>query len=146
LDWLLKWVAETISMNVSNRERFLTMDPQHFATIMKRWGDFEFTGHGHVGGLTDEDIQHITTPALVVPGFDPLHPRHTAEALHRLLPNAEWVEFANHYPQARLEQVAASDALWTEKAILTMPFIKRFLQRIESPVGQADCCYLLPMR
>jgi pimeloyl-ACP methyl ester carboxylesterase len=131
-DWLEKWAAETISMNAENRERFLSMNPQHFAAILKRWGDFMLSGRGHVSGLTDDELAHITTPALVVPGFDPVHPRHTAEALHRSLANAEWVEYADHYPQELLERVAASDASPREKAILTMPFIKQFLQRIEA--------------
>jgi pimeloyl-ACP methyl ester carboxylesterase len=130
-DWLLNWVAETIAMNPSNRDRFLAIDPQQFATITRKWGNFHFTGRLHFGGLSDEDIQRITAPALVAHGFDPIHPRHTAESLHRLLPNAEWIEFADHYPRETLEQMAASDALWTEKAILTMPLIRKFLQRIE---------------
>lgn len=116
----------------SNRERFLTIDPHHFANLLTPWGDAELSSRSHMGWLTDAELSQITAPALVAPRLEPLHPRHTAEASHRLLPATEWIEFADHYPQATLERLAASDALATEKAIVTMPFIKQFLQRIAS--------------
>lgn len=131
-DWFTKWMAETSAANQGNRERLLAMNPQHFATLLTRWGDVEVSSRSHVGWLTDAELGQITAPALVVPGLDALHPRHAAEALQRLLPAAKWVEFADHYAPTTLERLAASDTLSTEKAILTMPIIKQFLQQNEA--------------
>lgn len=131
-EWFAKWMAETSVANVSNRERFLAMNPQFFATLLTKWGDAELSNRSHVGWLTNEELGQITVPALVAPGLDPLHPRHTAEVLYQLLPDAAWVELADYYPQATLKRVAASDALSTEKAVVTIPFIKQFLQQLES--------------
>lgn len=136
MDWLLNWVAETISMNPNNREILLAMEPSKFATIMKQWGDacvgWASANRCHIGGLSEEQVRQITAPALIIHGFDPVHPRAVAEEVYRLLPNSTWVEFADHYTQETLEQLAVSETSWNDKTILAMPFIREFLQSVES--------------
>jgi len=126
-DWdgLLNWVAETIAMNPSNRDRLLAMDPQAFAVTMKKWGNWYLSGHGHLFGLPYEYIRATTLPALVAHGFDPLHPRQRAEELCRLLPNGEWVEYSDRYTQEEMEQAGWS---WG----LALPFMEEFLARLEA--------------
>ncbi|MBX3015869.1 MAG: alpha/beta hydrolase [Caldilineaceae bacterium] len=135
-DWLLNWVAMTISMNPSNYARLLAMEPHAFATIMKKWGAvgpaWAAADRCHLGGLSAAQLGQLTMPALIVQGFDPIHPKTSAEALYRLLPNATWVEFAAAYDQATLAQMAAPDASWQAKALLAMPFIRKFLQSVAS--------------
>lgn len=135
-DWLLNWVAATIAVNPENHARLLAMEPTKFATLMKKWGnlglDWASSKRFHLCGLSDEQVHQITAPALVIQGFDELHPRQEAEELYRLLPNAAWVDFAHHYPQETIEQMAASELLWHQQSFLSMPFIRQFLQRIES--------------
>lgn len=135
-DRALNWVAATIAVNPNNHTRLLAMEPIKFATIMKQWGrsclDWASAKRFHLCGLSDEQVHQITAPALVIPGFDDLHPRQEAEALYRLLPNAEWVDFAHHYPQETLDQMAASEVLWHQQSFLSMPFMRKFLQRIDS--------------
>ena len=124
-DGILKWVAETISMNPGNRDRLLAMDPKVFAAIMRRWGNWYQAGPGHVHGLSYEYVRPITLPALVAHGFDPVHPRDTAEKLCRVLPNAEWVEYSDRYTQDEIDQAG-------QKWALALPFMEAFLGRIEA--------------
>jgi pimeloyl-ACP methyl ester carboxylesterase len=131
-DWAIKRFAETILMNPSNRDRLLSMEPKRFASIMRKYSDWVLSGRFHLSGLSDEELGRITAPALVLHGFDDVHPRDTAEELHRLLPNSEWVEYSDLYTQEVIDQVRESDNIFTEKATLSMPSIEEFLQRIES--------------
>jgi len=120
-DGFLKWVAETIAMNPGNRDRLLAMDPKAFAAILRRWASWYGQGPGHVHGAPYDDIRPITLPALVAHGFDPIHPRDTAEALYRLLPNAEWVEYSDRYTEEEMAQAGYSWAL-------ALPFMEAFLR------------------
>ncbi len=131
-DWLLNWVAETISMNPSNRDRLLAIDAKQFAATMRKWGRPGFSGRPHLAGLTEDQVRRITVPTLVAHGFDELHPRRTAEELYRLLPNAEWVEYTDRFTQEEIDRAQAADAPPTQQAALRMPFIEAFLQRVES--------------
>jgi pimeloyl-ACP methyl ester carboxylesterase len=132
-DWdgFLKWVAVTISQNPSNRDRLLAMDPQAFAAIMRKWGNWYVAGPGHVHGLSYEYIRPITLPTLVAHGFDEVHPRHAAEKLYQQLPNAEWVEYSDRYTREEIDQ-AREEGTATQQVALSLPFIEEFLQRIES--------------
>ncbi len=132
-DWFLGWVAETISRNPGNRDRLLSMDPKAFASIMKRWAAWYAQGPGHVHGVSYERIRSITLPALVAPGFDPVHPRDAAEELCQVLPNARWVEYSDRYTQEEMDRAGRS---WG----LAVPFIEEFLGNsghAAGPSGQA---------
>jgi pimeloyl-ACP methyl ester carboxylesterase len=131
-DWAATWVAETCRDSARNREYLRALDPQVFAAVMNRWGDADMLPRAEVGWLSDEEIRQITAPALIAHGFDAVHPREAAEALRALLPNAEWVAFADQYSAETLAAVEASDAKWNEKALLTMPFIRAFLARVDA--------------
>lgn len=125
-------VTETISMNPGNRDRLLAMDTKQFAAIMEKWGNWCSSERLYLSGLSDAQVRHISAPALIAHEFNELHPRHTAEEVYRLLPNAEWVEYTDRYTQEKIDQTRASDAANREKDILIMPFAEAFLQRIES--------------
>jgi pimeloyl-ACP methyl ester carboxylesterase len=126
-DFLLGWVADTISMNPGNRARLLALDPKQFAAIMRKWGNWALSERFYLAGLSDDQIRRISAPALIAHGINERHPRHTAEELYRLLPNAEWVEYTERCTPEEIEH-----ATGREKDILMMPFIEEFLQRIES--------------
>jgi pimeloyl-ACP methyl ester carboxylesterase len=128
---LLKGWAETVLMNPGNRDRLLAMDPKAFAAIMRRWGNWYMAGPGHSHGLPYEIIRTIEHPALVLHGFDPLHPRQAAEALYQQLPNAEWVEYTDLWSQEEIDR-AQEEGLATQQVALLLPFIEAFLERIES--------------
>ena len=124
-DWLLNWVAETISMNPANRERLLAMRPDVFAATMKRWAAWYAQGAGHIHGVPYEDVESLQLPALVAHGFDPVHPRDTAEELYRHLPNAQWVEYSELYTEEEMNHAGNS---WG----LALPFVEKFLECNES--------------
>jgi pimeloyl-ACP methyl ester carboxylesterase len=123
-DWLLSWVAETISMNPSNRDRLLATDPRQFSTLMRKWGRSILSGRPHLAGLTEDQVRCISVPALVAHGFNPFHPRRAAETLYWLLPNAEWVEYTDRFTQKEIDQAQ-------DKGTLRRTFVEAFLRRNE---------------
>ena len=123
-DWLMNWVAQTISVNPTNRDRLLAMAPKDFVAIMKLWASWYGQGPGHVHGIPYEHLRCINLPTLVAHGFDPIHPRDAAEELCRILPRAEWVEYSDRYTAEEIEQAGKS---WG----LALPFIEGFLARTE---------------
>jgi pimeloyl-ACP methyl ester carboxylesterase len=131
-DWAATWVAETSAASARNREYFRSLDPQFFAAMLNSWGDADWAPRAEVGWLSDDEIHQIKAPALIAHGFDSVHPRDTAEALRALLPNGEWIEFADHYSAETLEKMVASDTMWNESALLAMPFIRAFLARVDA--------------
>lgn len=75
-----------------NRDRIISFDPTEFAAVMEKWGNWFETDRLWAAGLTDEQIAKVETPTLIVPGLGDIHPVHTAEHLHRLLPQSEYIQ------------------------------------------------------
>jgi pimeloyl-ACP methyl ester carboxylesterase len=74
----------------ANRDRLLATDVNAFISTMRRWQQFFLDGADMpVIGVSAEAVRSITLPTCVVPGNDLIHPRHVAEALAGMLPNAE---------------------------------------------------------
>jgi pimeloyl-ACP methyl ester carboxylesterase len=94
---------ELFLQNPSQRERFLSMDAQTFATVMRRWWTSVTSGR-FLGGLTDEELCGIAAPAIVIPGLDKLHPKRVVERLHALLPNSKLVLPEEHFSPAEMER------------------------------------------
>lgn len=128
-DWdgIAKGIAEAILMNPGNRGRLLSMDPHRFAAIMRKWADWMLSGRFHLSGLSDEVLRSIAAPTIIAHGFDDLHPRHTAEELHGLLPNSDWVEYSDYYSQERIDEVRVADNEGNQRAAMCMPVVERFL-------------------
>lgn len=73
-----------------NRERLLAMDVNDFTATMRRWRQFFLDGADlPVIGVDTATLKNITLPTCIVPGHDLIHPRHVAETLADILPNAE---------------------------------------------------------
>ena len=126
------WVRVAIVLNPSNRDRLLSMDAKEFARIMRKWGEWFLSERIHLAGLSDEEIGGIRAPALIFHGIDQFHPRHTAEELHELLPNSDWVEYSDRYTQEEIEQMGRLDVPLTQLADLVTPYYEEFLQKNES--------------
>ena len=47
-------------------------------------------------GMTKKALKGITTPTMIMPGGDDVHPRRVAEMVHRLIPNCQWGEVRPH--------------------------------------------------
>ena len=68
-------------------DAFLAEEPEDFARAMDAWTRLTM-GIGCFGGLTEEEVQRVDAPALVIPGRNKSHPQDTGRRLARLLPNS----------------------------------------------------------
>jgi len=130
--WITGWVAEIITLNPENRERLLSMNPEQFATVMRKWARWLESPRSYLANLSEKQLASIDVPALVSHGFNDWHPEHTAWELYHKLPNAEWVDYADWYTpeeiQARAEGDVEPSAIWT----FLFPIYEDFLQRVET--------------
>lgn len=128
-DVIRNWIAETIARNPENEQRLLAMDAGYFGRVMQRWGEWGITDKSSSGGLSSDKLQQLVMPALVCPGIDPLHSQAAAETLAPQLPNAQLVDYLEHYSPATIQELQQSDAAFTLKAFFMLPFIEDFLQQ-----------------
>jgi len=85
------YYAERCARVAENRDRLLAMDVGEFIATMRRWRQFFLDGADMpVIGVDAETVRSITLPTCIVPGHDTIHPRHIAEQLASILPNAEF--------------------------------------------------------
>jgi pimeloyl-ACP methyl ester carboxylesterase len=74
----------------ANRERLMAMDPKVFIAAMERWRDQFAKGASlPIIGASEEDLNSITVPALIIPGNDKTHAHVSAETAHRMIPDSE---------------------------------------------------------
>ena len=134
--WISGWVAETIALNPGNRERLLSIDPGRFAAIIDHWVEWFTSSRNHFAGLSDDELAHITAPALVCPGLNEWHPERTARALYHLLPNADWVDYADRHTPAEVQEIVdiqtTTDFAPGTVQAFRYPYYEEFLQRVES--------------
>jgi pimeloyl-ACP methyl ester carboxylesterase len=82
------------------KQQLLAMDPLAFAGTMRTWArSLMADGPAFLAGLSDEQLAKINVPSLVFSGAGGNHPQHTAEALHKRLPNSELVITTEYYAQ-----------------------------------------------
>jgi len=82
------------------KRQLLSMDPLAFAETMKTWArSLMADGPPFLAGLSDEQLAMINIPSIVFSGAGGEHPQHTAEALHKRLPNSELVITTEYYAQ-----------------------------------------------
>ena len=81
---------ELIAARPENRDTLLALDAKRFIDAMSAWDRQFRTGADQpVIGAGEAQLKWLTMPACVVPGNDRTHPQAAAEALARLMPNAE---------------------------------------------------------
>lgn len=85
-----EFFAQRIHDNPTNRQRLLSMDVQQFCAVMRRWAA-AFAAPNPVTDLSEADLKSITCPVLAFAGNTPdeVHHVSAAEAVHRLVPQAE---------------------------------------------------------
>ena len=80
---------ERINANPANREALMAMAPEEFIRIMARLKELFIAGAHHpVMGVSEEELQSIATPTIVVPGNDRTHSSASGHAAHRLIPGS----------------------------------------------------------
>lgn len=124
------WIADGVERNPTNRKRLLSMDPIEFASIMRRWGTWFTSSRTHLAGLTDEELRHLTKPIFIAPGLDEFHPLHTAEELHRLLPNSELMVYSEHFSSAEIDELCQQEI--KAEAPCMVPIYDDFMARFET--------------
>ena len=82
--------AETIAARPMNREKLTNLPVAQFIDVMQGWADYFHAAADHpLIGATEQDLQGLKKPVLIVPGNDKSHPRVVAENAARLLPMAQ---------------------------------------------------------
>lgn len=133
--------ADRIEQNPGNRARLLSMDPNQFASCMRRWGNWALSGRVQYAGLTDDELSKIDVPVLIIPGMDEQyelpykekivsvtpHPRRAAEKLHELIPHSKMVPLDEAIPASILATLHEGP----DYDVALVPIIKDFLQRIK---------------
>lgn len=81
---------ERIDANPGNRDKLMAMDPADFIAILSRWkGLFEAGAHHPVMGVTDEELNSLAMPTIVIPGNDNTHASASGKAAHERIPGSE---------------------------------------------------------
>jgi hypothetical protein len=120
-----EFFRERIASNPANRDRLLSMDLQHFLSVMSHWREYFLRDADlPVIGASAAALGSITVPTCVIPGNDRTHPRHVGENASRLLPNSEL-----HILMPQDSEDDVSTAGWDEKqgelASIFIDFLKR---------------------
>ena len=129
-DHITSWLVLTTTDNRENRDRILSLDPAAFVRAMRHAAG-EFTSRIHLGNMTNDEVGQILAPAIVVPGFDAVHPKDSAREVYDLLPNAEWVDYESHFQPAATTRLRV-DATGPEQLAAVIGLYEDFIQRIES--------------
>jgi pimeloyl-ACP methyl ester carboxylesterase len=89
--------AAMIQANPVNRETLTGLGADAFLAGMQRWlaGFNKDSGHP-VAGITPGELRGMSTPTLIIPGNDLVHPRAPGQAAHRLLPNSTYREIMSN--------------------------------------------------
>lgn len=82
--------GERIKANPANRDTLMSMDPARFIEVMTRWRDLFVAGaHLPVFGVTEEQLNAIDMPVIVIPGNDKIHASTSGRIVHSMIPNSE---------------------------------------------------------
>ena len=81
---------ERIQANPANRDALMAMAAEDFIDIMSRLKALFIAGAHHpVMGVTEEELQSIHTPTIIIPGNDLTHSSASGRAAHRLIPDSQ---------------------------------------------------------
>ena len=133
------YFAERVAENPANRDRLLSMNVPEFIRVMSRWSTFFTEGADlPVIGATEEELASIHVPTVIVAGDDDIHTLPAAQALHRILPNAQF-----HDPVIQRDEwdrlwEGPPEALAQVRAERAAPIFTKFLQQleVEQPVAE----------
>ena len=72
---------------------FMAMDPTEFISILQKLRELFVAGANlPVMGMSEEDLNGITAPTIIIPGNDNTHASESAGNAHKLIPGSEWHE------------------------------------------------------
>lgn len=125
---------ERIAANPANKDRLMAMDPKQYIKVMKGWMDkFIEGGKLQVMGITDEELNSISVPTIVIPGNDNTHNSAAGRLVHRLIPGSKLHQLPiedQDLPLVPFEEWAPHEAE------IVRVFVD-FMRRAAAPRGQA---------
>jgi pimeloyl-ACP methyl ester carboxylesterase len=81
--------AERIAANPSNRDRLLSVDPDDFISVMKRWNrSFYYSPDSALAGVEDSALKSVAIPTLIFEGNDDVHAPEVSARMAELIPGA----------------------------------------------------------
>jgi pimeloyl-ACP methyl ester carboxylesterase len=84
---------ERLAANPANRTTLMAMDPKEYIRAMQHWLDIFLAGpRAPVAGVTEQQLNGIKVPTIVIPGNDKTHASGNGRACAQLIPGAELFE------------------------------------------------------
>jgi pimeloyl-ACP methyl ester carboxylesterase len=87
---------EIAQTDAEYRKDLEAMDTEEFIQVMRDTIYAFFGGPFPTLGSTEKMLKGISTPTMIMPGENDVHPRAVAEMAHRLVPNSQWGEVRPH--------------------------------------------------
>ncbi|MEX2455397.1 MAG: alpha/beta hydrolase [Rhodospirillaceae bacterium] len=81
---------ERIEENPENRAKLMSMDADDFIATLSRWKElFEAGARLPVMGVTEDELNSLRMPAIVIPGNDNTHSSESGRIAHRMIAGSE---------------------------------------------------------
>jgi pimeloyl-ACP methyl ester carboxylesterase len=81
---------DLIAANPDNRDRLMKMLPEQFIAAMEQWRkQFLTAADGPVIGASEEDLNSLNVPTVIIPGNDKTHGLEEGRIAHKLIPGSE---------------------------------------------------------
>jgi pimeloyl-ACP methyl ester carboxylesterase len=84
------WFKERLTLNPSNRDYLMSLDPKDFIAQQEYWLSKFLQGpRSPVMGMENAELAKFNLPVLIVPGNDKTHASENGIAAHHLIPGSE---------------------------------------------------------
>ena len=81
---------ERIEANPANRDKLMAMKAEDFIATLSKWKElFEKGARLPVMGVTEDELNSLTMPAIVIPGNDKTHNSESGRTAHRMIKGSE---------------------------------------------------------
>ena len=123
---------ERIAANPANGPRLMSMNPEYFIEVMRRWLDIFMEGPTEpLIGISADQLRSISVPTIIIPGNDLTHAAVSGRAAHELIVGSELFEL--RIPHQDMPLITFSG--WKEHepkiAAAFIDFMRRVVARAE---------------
>jgi len=116
------WFKERLTLNPSNRDYLMSLDPKDFIAQQEYWLSKFLQGpRSPVMGMENAELAQFNLPVLIVPGNDRTHASENGVAAHQLIPGSELFQL----PTTDQDSDLIAFPLWKEfYPLLTERFVE----------------------
>jgi len=116
------WYKERLTLNPSNRDYLMSLDPKDFIAQQEYWLSKFLQGpRSPVMGMENAELAQFNLPVLIVPGNDRTHASENGIAAHQLIPGSELFQL----PTTDQDSDLIAFPLWKEfYPLLTERFVE----------------------